>query len=29
MKSTDILYPKQTLTTLHALFLGGLIAGTL
>jgi hypothetical protein len=29
MKSTDILSPKQSLTTLHALFLGGLIAGTL
>ena len=29
MKSTDILFPKQSLTTLHAIFLGGLIAGTL
>jgi len=29
MKSAEILSPKQSLTTLHALFLGGLIAGTL
>jgi len=29
MMSTDILSPKQSLTTLHAIFLGGLIAGTL
>jgi len=29
MKSTDILSPKRSLTTLHAIFLGGLIAGTL
>jgi hypothetical protein len=29
MRSTEILSPKQSLTTLHAILLGGLIAGTL
>src|SRR5579864_4896035 len=29
MKNTDILSPQQSLTTLHAIFLGGLVAGVL